>query len=62
MDADGAVESATITQARISPGDDFKVDVVNGPTTALVQALNDHADKLNQRLFSFMDYVVVARR
>jgi hypothetical protein len=30
MDPDGAVESATITQARIAPGDDFKVDVVNG--------------------------------
>jgi SAM-dependent methyltransferase len=25
-------------------------------------ALNDHADKLNRRLFSYMDYVVVARR
>jgi 2-polyprenyl-3-methyl-5-hydroxy-6-metoxy-1,4-benzoquinol methylase len=28
----------------------------------LVAVLNDHADKLNQRLFSSMDYVVVARR
>jgi SAM-dependent methyltransferase len=28
----------------------------------LAAALNDHADKLNRRLFSFMDYVVVARR
>lgn len=36
MDSDGAVESATITQARIAPGDDFKVDVVNGP--ALLKA------------------------
>ena len=33
MDPDGAIESATITQARIAPGDDFKVDVVNGPTS-----------------------------
>ena len=33
MDADGAIESATITQARIAPGDDFKVDVVNGPAS-----------------------------
>ena len=32
MDAAGAVQSATITEARISPGDDFKVDVVNSPT------------------------------
>ncbi len=30
--------------------------------TSLVAALNDHADKLNRRLFSFMDYVVIARR
>jgi hypothetical protein len=33
MDAGGAVQSATITEARIAPGDDFKVDVVNGPTS-----------------------------
>jgi hypothetical protein len=33
MDTDGAVETATITQARIAPGDDFKLDVVNGPTS-----------------------------
>jgi AsmA-like protein/uncharacterized protein DUF3971 len=31
--ADGTVKSATITSARIAPGDDFKVDVVNGPTS-----------------------------
>ena len=30
MDSAGAIESATITQARIAAGDDFKVDVVNG--------------------------------
>ena len=34
MDPAGAVESATITQARIAAGDDFKVDVVNGPAFA----------------------------
>ena len=33
MDPAGAVQSATITEARIAPGDDFKVDVVNGPTS-----------------------------
>jgi hypothetical protein len=33
MDPAGAIESATITQARIAPGDDFKVDVVNGPAS-----------------------------
>ncbi len=31
MDPAGAIESATITQARIAPGDDFKVEVLNGP-------------------------------
>jgi SAM-dependent methyltransferase len=29
---------------------------------SVVDALNDHASKLNGRLFSFMDYVVIARR
>ena len=33
MDPGGAVQSATITQARIAPGDDFKVDIVNGPAS-----------------------------
>jgi AsmA-like C-terminal region/Protein of unknown function len=33
MGADGSIESATITQARIAPGDDFKADVVNGQST-----------------------------
>jgi len=33
MDPSGAVESATITQGRIAPGDDFKVDAVNGPAS-----------------------------
>src|SRR5271156_1520220 len=28
--ADGSIQTATITQARIAPGDDFKADVVNG--------------------------------
>jgi O-antigen chain-terminating methyltransferase len=29
---------------------------------SLAQAINDHADKLNARLFSSMDYAVIARR
>ena len=33
LDTDGAVRSAAITQARIAPGDDFKVDVVNGSSS-----------------------------
>ena len=28
----------------------------------LIAAVNAHADKLNARLFSFFDYVVIARR
>jgi len=28
----------------------------------LADAINAHADKLNARLFSWMDYVVIARR
>ncbi|HEY1888036.1 MAG TPA: AsmA-like C-terminal region-containing protein, partial [Roseiarcus sp.] len=33
MDPAGAIESATITQARIAPGDDFKVEVLNSPAS-----------------------------
>ena len=39
------------------------VSAADGPTpTALADAINDHADKLNARLFSSMDYAIVARR
>ena len=38
MNPDGAVESATITQARIASGDDFKVDVVNGQSSLKISA------------------------
>ena len=38
MSPDGAVESATMTQARIAAGDDFKVDVVNGQSSLKVSA------------------------
>jgi Protein of unknown function/AsmA-like C-terminal region len=34
--ADGAMQSAKITQARIAPGDNFAVDVVNGPSALKV--------------------------
>ena len=33
-----------------------------GPLAALVATVNAHADKLNARLFSSMDYAVIARR
>lgn len=42
-----------------------RVPVASGATTELarvVSAINAHADKLNARLFSSMDYAVVARR
>jgi 2-polyprenyl-3-methyl-5-hydroxy-6-metoxy-1,4-benzoquinol methylase len=42
---------------RASEGSDMP-----GPFRQLVDVINDHADKLNTRLFSYMDYVVVARR
>ena len=35
---------------------------VDTATAALAAAVNDHADKLNARLFSSMDYAVIARR
>jgi hypothetical protein len=38
MGPDGAVESATMTQARIAAGDDFKVDVVNGQSSLKISA------------------------
>ena len=38
MDPAGAIESATITQARIAAGDDFKVDVVNGKSLLKISA------------------------
>ena len=34
----------------------------SGAWTALVAAVNAHADKLNARLFSSFDYAVIARR
>jgi hypothetical protein len=42
--ADGAVQSATITQARIAPGDDFKADIVNGPTSLKISARGPSLD------------------
>jgi hypothetical protein len=38
MDPAGAVVSATMTQARIAAGDDFKVDVVNGQSSLKISA------------------------
>ena len=38
MDAAGSVASATITQARIAPGDDFKADVVNSQLDVKISA------------------------
>jgi AsmA-like C-terminal region/Protein of unknown function len=38
MSPDGAVASVTMTQARITAGDDFKVDVVNGESSLKISA------------------------
>jgi len=35
---------------------------VDATTAAIAAAVNAHADKLNARLFSSMDYAVIARR
>ena len=68
------VEASGFTSADVhfrSPvaAEDRLVRVTEGGTgpgvdgvAQLAAALNDHADKLNRRLFSSMDYVVVARR
>jgi AsmA-like C-terminal region/Protein of unknown function len=48
MDPAGAIESATITQARIAAGDDFKVDVVNGESSLKISA---HGASLDARAF-----------
>jgi O-antigen chain-terminating methyltransferase len=39
-----------------------RVSAPDPQLAGLAAAINDHADKLNARLFSSMDYVVVARR
>jgi SAM-dependent methyltransferase len=40
----------------------IEAPAAEGAVAALAAALNDHADKLNRRLFSSMDYVVVGRK
>jgi SAM-dependent methyltransferase len=53
-------------RAPVTEGD--RLDRVSTPTgadtatAAIAAAVNDHADKLNARLFSSMDYAVIARR
>jgi SAM-dependent methyltransferase len=59
-------------QFRQSVGEGDRLDRVAIPASSepagvadvshLAEAINDHADKLNARLFSSMDYVVIARR
>jgi SAM-dependent methyltransferase len=38
------------------------VEIVPAGVAAVVEALNDHASKLNRRMFSWMDFVVIGRR
>ena len=47
---------------RVSPAGPDPVAASSSELDALVAAVNAHADKLNARLFSSMDYAVVARR
>ena len=53
-------------RAPVTAGD--RLDRVSTPvgtdpaTAAIANAVNAHADKLNARLFSSMDYAVIARR
>ncbi|MFN7984027.1 MAG: class I SAM-dependent methyltransferase [Vicinamibacterales bacterium] len=61
--------SSVDVQFRAPVSDDDRLaslDAADGETPAVVrpvvEALNDHAMKLNRRLFSSMDYVVIARR
>ena len=44
MGADGQIESATITQARIAPGDEFKAEVVNSQSTLKVSVRGSTLD------------------
>ena len=46
--ADGAIQSATITSARIAPADDFKADIVNGPSAMKISA---HGASIDARAF-----------
>lgn len=61
--------SSVDVQFRAPVSDDDRLISVDRPDDAIpaslrpvVDALNDHAHKLNRRLFSSMDYVVIARR
>jgi cyclopropane fatty-acyl-phospholipid synthase-like methyltransferase len=53
--------SSVDVQYRAPVGDGDRLERVAGGD-ALSNAINAHADKLNARLFSSMDYAVVARR
>jgi len=48
---------------RMGPAGDFATASTLHPALGeAIAALNDHADKLNVRLFSAFDYAVIARR
>ena len=63
--------SSVDVQYRAPVGEGDRLERVSGDATALSKnpdiarvaaAVNAHADKLNARLFSAMDYAVIARR
>jgi 2-polyprenyl-3-methyl-5-hydroxy-6-metoxy-1,4-benzoquinol methylase len=56
------VDEADRLAAVPAPDPARPVDGRADPIARLAAAVNDHAEKLNKRLFSHMDYVVIARR
>jgi SAM-dependent methyltransferase len=62
--------SSVDIQFRAPVSESDRLEIVNWPDSAdtppalreTIAALNAHADKLNARLFSYMDYAVIARR
>ena len=47
---------------RVSDRDSDSTTAAPAALASVIQTVNDHADKLNARLFSSMDYAVIARR
>jgi O-antigen chain-terminating methyltransferase len=47
---------------RVSDRDSDATTAAPAALAGVIRTINDHADKLNARLFSSMDYAVIARR
>jgi O-antigen chain-terminating methyltransferase len=61
-DVDVQFRAPVAESDRLDRVDTARLDGTPRPLSDVVAALNAHADKLNRLLFSWMDYVVVARR